>query len=66
MREAFTSKSDDGEAGGGGAYSSHETQLLGDSVPVGQGEYLSDGLADKTGTTPTYRTHQAPPTPPRP
>ena len=64
MREIYSSDSSEGETGGVGAYGGYEAQLSDCSIPVDQGEYLSDESADTTGTTPTYITHQAPPTPP--
>ena len=65
-REIFSSDSSDGEAYGGGAYGGYEAQVLDGSVTVDHGEYFSDESADPTNTTTTYRTHHAPPTPPRP
>ena len=64
-REIYSSDSSEGETGSGGAYGSYEAQLSDCSMPVDQGEYLSNESSDTTGTTPTYITHQAPPTPPR-
>ena len=47
-----TSDGNSGEAGSGGVHNSYETHILGESVPVGQGKYLLDGLADTTNTNP--------------
>ena len=63
-REIYSSDSSEGETGSGGAYGSYEAQLSDCSMPVDQGQFLSDESADTTSTTPTYITYQAPPTTP--
>ena len=64
--EIYTSDSSDGEAVGEGAYSGYEAQVLEGHMPLDLGEYLSDESTDTSYTTSNYRTHRAPPTPPRP
>ena len=57
MREALTSRSEYGGADNLDAGSSHVANMLRDHVPAEQGEYLSEGSIDTTGTTPASRTH---------